>query len=159
MILDELLEFADATSVAAAAGTAVLGDVIDLGAVTGQDVGMGEGVYIVIQTTTEIITAGSAGTMQFFVVSDALSTLGGGSVASCTLHLSTKAYVTDDAAVNDAELNAGGVILCAELPYGTYERYLGILVTVATTTVTAGAVNAFLTREPSKWLTYADAVN
>jgi hypothetical protein len=30
MILDSLLEFADATSVAAAAGTALIGDVIDL---------------------------------------------------------------------------------------------------------------------------------
>ena len=31
------------------------------------------------------------------------------------------------------------------LPSGTYERYLGILATIATTTVTAGAISAFLT--------------
>jgi len=36
MIMDELLEFADAESVAASAGTALIGDVIDLGA-TPQD--------------------------------------------------------------------------------------------------------------------------
>ena len=159
MILDERLEFADATSVAAGAGTTVLGDVIDLGAITSQDIGIGEEMWIVIQTTTEIITGGSAGTITFSVVSDALSTLGGGSVASCTLHLATKAYVTDDSAANDAELNVGGVILAARLPAGTYERYLGILVTIATTTVTAGAVNAFLTKDYAKYINYADASN
>jgi hypothetical protein len=159
MILDELLELADATSVAAAAGTAVIGDVIDLSAITGQDVGMGEDMFIVIQTTTEIITGGSAGTIQFFVVSDSLSTLGGGTVAGSTLHLSTKAYVTDDSAANDAEMNAGGVILAAQLPRGTYERYLGVLATIATTTVTAGAVNIFLTKDVSKWIAYPDATN
>ena len=54
MILDELTEFADATSVAAATGTAVIGDVIDLS--VNQDIGIGEDVWIVIQTATEIIS-------------------------------------------------------------------------------------------------------
>jgi hypothetical protein len=35
MILDSLLEFADATSVAAAAGTALIGNVIDLAGSSG----------------------------------------------------------------------------------------------------------------------------
>jgi hypothetical protein len=157
MILDERLEFADATSVAAGAGTTVLGDVIDLSAITGQDLGIGEDMWIVIQTTTEIITGGSAGTILFTVVSDSLSTLGGGAVASCTTHLATRAFVTDDSAANDAEMNAGGVILAAKLPAGTYERYLGILTTIATTTVTAGAVNAFLTKDYAKYVNYPNA--
>lgn len=158
MILDERLEFADAASVAAAAGTAVIGDVIDLGAAS-RDIGMGEDMWVIITTDTEIITGGTAGTIQFYVVSDSLATLGSATLASCTQHLASGSLVTDDAAANDAKLNAGGVILAAKLPAGTYERYLGILATIGTTTVTAGAVNAFLTKDYAKWAAYADATN
>jgi hypothetical protein len=157
MILDERNEFADAASVAAAAGTALIGDVIDLTAAA-SDIGNGEDIYVVINTDTEVITGGSAGTIQFFVVSDALATLGSATVANCTTHLTSASLVTDDAAANSAELNAGGTILMARLPMGTYERYLGILCTIGTTTVTAGKVNAFLTKEPAKWQSYADAI-
>lgn len=159
MILDERLEFADAASVAAAAGTTVLGDVIDLGAVTNLDIGVGEPMWLIIQTTTEIITAGAAGTMQFFLVSDSLATLGAATVANCTTHATSGALVTDDAAANSAKFDVGGVIMAVRLPSDIYERYLGILVTIATTTVTAGAVNAFLTKDYAKWVPYADAVN
>lgn len=158
MILDERLEFADALSIAAVAGTAIVGDVIDLGAGVA-DIGIGEDMWVVIQTTTEIITAGLAGTIEFFLVSDSLATLGAGVVADCTRHLSSGSLVTDDAAANDAKLNAGGVILAARLPAGTYERYLGILCTIGGQTVTAGAVNAFLTKDYAKWAALADATN
>jgi hypothetical protein len=157
MILDERNEFADAVSVAAVAGTALIGDVMDLGAAPG-DLGPGDGLYLVIQTDTEIITGGSTGSIQFFLVSDAAADLASAVVANCTTHLASAALVTDDAAVNSAELNAGGVILCAKLPYGTYERYLGILCTIGTETVTAGKINAFLTPDVAKWKPYADAV-
>jgi len=70
MIMDELLEFCDATSVAAAAGTALVGDVIDLGA-TPQDLGDGEPMYLVITVDTSIITGGAAGTIKFQLASDA----------------------------------------------------------------------------------------
>lgn len=158
MILDEYLEFADAGSVILAAGTAVLGDVIDLGGTT-QDIGIGEDMWLVITTTTEIITGGNAGTIQFFLVSDSLSTLGSATLASCTEHLRTAALVTDDSAANDARLNAGGVIFAGRLPAGTYERYLGILMTTASQDTTAGAVNAFLTKNYAKWIATADATN
>lgn len=158
MILDERLEFADALSIAAAAGTAIVGDVIDLGAGV-VDIGIGEDLWVVIQTTTEIITAGTAGTIEFFVVSDASAGLGSATLANCTQHLTSGSLVTDDAAANDAKLNAGGVILAARLPAGTYERYLGILCTIGGQTVTAGAVNAFLTKDYAKWAAIADATN
>ena len=70
MIMDELLEFADNVSVAAVAGTALIGDVIDLGA-AGENIGVGQPVYIVIRPSVEIITGGVAGTLQFKLVSDA----------------------------------------------------------------------------------------
>lgn len=157
MILDERNEFADEVSVAAVAGTAVLGDVIDLGG-DGLD-GNSEDIYLVIQTgSTEVITGGAAGTIQFFLVSDSLATLGAGVVASCTQHFATDALVTDDAGNNDSRLNAGGTICAVQLPRGTYERYLGILRTIAVTTVTAGTVNAFLTHTPRAYVALPDNV-
>ncbi len=156
MILDERTEIADATSVAASAGTAVIGDVIDLGAAP-YDLGIDEVLWIVIQVDTDIVAAG-AGTIQFFVVSDALSTLGGGVVASCTQHLATAALVT--AAVTPAGQKAGSTLLAARLPAGVnYERYLGVLCTIATQTVSAGKINAFLTRNFARWQAMADAAN
>ena len=162
MILDERNEFADAVSVAATAGTAVIGDVIDLkGPTTAPnttvDLGLSD-LWVVIQTDTEIITGGTAGTIQFYVVSDSLATLGSATLASCTQHLSSGSLVTDDAGANDAKLNAGGYILVSKLPSGSYERYLGILATVGTTTVTDGKINAFLTSDPALYRAYADNV-
>ncbi len=162
MILDERNEFADAVSVAAADSTAVIGDVIDLDPAytspnTTQNLGLSD-LWVVIQTDTEIITGGSAGTIQFYVVSDSLATLGAGVLADCTQHLTSGSLVTDDSAANDAKLNAGGYILVAKLPSGSYERYLGILATVGTTTVTAGKINAFLTSDPALYRAYADNV-
>jgi hypothetical protein len=155
MILDERNEFCDATSVAAVASTALVGDVIDLGS-TSSDIGNGEPLYLVIQTDTEVITAGSAGTIQFFLASDAQAAIATNGTA--TIHLSSASLVTDDAAANSAALNAGGVILAAALPNGTYERYLGILCTVGTTEVTAGKINAFLTKDVAKWTALPDAL-
>ena len=141
MILDKLNEFADATSVAAAAGTALIGNVIDLGTDGVNDV---DEVYALITVDTEIFTAGVAGTVQLFLVSDSLATLGGGVVASCTTHAISPLFVTGGTGVN-ALLAAGKTLLAVELPKGQYERYLGILCTTATTTTTSGKVNCFLT--------------
>lgn len=157
MFMDERLEFADAVSVAAAAGTALIGDVIDLQ--VARDVGNGEPLYLVITTDTEIITAGSAGTLKFQLVSDAQAAIATNGTAS--VHFDTGTFVTDDAAVNAAQFNAGGVIACVPIPVEgrVYERYLGILAVTATTTTTAGAINAFLTLDPKGWKSYADGTN
>ena len=156
MIMDERTEFCDATSVAAAAGTALVGDVIDLGAVA-RDIGNGQPIYLVITTATEIITGGSAGTVKFQLVSDSTANL----ATSTTVHIDTGTFVTDDSAANSAQLNAGGVIFCGPLPLqgNVYEQYLGILCITATTTTTAGAINAFLTLDPRGWAAYAEGAN
>lgn len=155
MILDERLEFCDATAVSASAGTALVGDVIDLGAApTLQDIGLGEDLFLVIQTDTEIITGGSAGTVKFQLVSDSVATLD----SSATVHFDTGTFVTDDSAANSDALNAGGLIAAVKLPLGNYERYLGILCVTATTTTTAGKINAFLTKDVSKFVAYPNAV-
>jgi hypothetical protein len=141
MILDERNEFADATTVAASAGTALIGDVIDLGTDGVNDV---SGLYAVINIDTEIATAAAAGTVQLFLVSDALATLGSGVVANCTTHAATPLMVTGATTTNPL-LMAGRNLMQVELPKGQYERYLGVLCTTATTTTTTGKVNAFLT--------------
>lgn len=151
MILDERNEFAAATSVAAAAGTALIGDVIDLGAGV-IDIGNGEPMYLVIHTETEIITGGTAGTLEFRLVSDAQAAIATDGTA--TVHLISASFVTDDSAANSAALNAGGTIMAVALPLGTYERYLGILAITGTTTTTAGKINAFLTHDVAKWIAY-----
>lgn len=158
MILDARNEFADAVSVAAAAGTALIGNVIDLGSVH-RDIGNGRQVFLVLTTDTEIITGGAAGTLKFQLASDAQAAIA--TDGSATVHIDTGTFVTDDAAANDSQLNAGGVIFCGPLPLEgkVYERYLGILAVTATTTTTAGKINAFLTLDPTGWRSYPDGVN
>jgi hypothetical protein len=158
MILDESLEFADATSVAGDAGTALIGDVIDLGAAA-RDIGAGETLYLVITTAVEIITGGNAGTIKFQLASDATDSIA--TNGSASIHYDTGTFVTDGTDANAAQLKAGAVICAIALPMEgrVYERYLGILATIATTTVTAGAINAFLTRDVRKWRAYAEGDN
>lgn len=156
MILDERLEFADAESVAAAAGTALVGDVIDLE--EARDIGNGRVVYFYISVDTEIITGGTAGTIQFKLASDAQAAIA--TDGSATEHFVTAAFVTDDAAANDDILNAGSMIAMVALPLegNAYERYLGVLSVVGTTEVTAGAINAGLTLDPHGWEAQPDAI-
>tara|TARA_R110000787_G_scaffold97868_12_gene201636 strand:+ start:1998 stop:2474 length:477 start_codon:yes stop_codon:yes gene_type:complete len=158
MWLDERTEFADDVDVSASAGTALIGDVIDSS--VARDLGNGQPVYLVIRTGgTEIITGGSAGTLAFKLVSDAAAAIATDGTA--TEHLVTDTFVTDDAAVNSALFNVGGTIFFGALPLEgpAYERYIGILAVTATTTTTAGTVNAFLTIDAAGWKSYADATN
>jgi hypothetical protein len=154
MILDKRTEFADAVSVAATASTINVGNIIDLGA-NHRDIGKGKPpTYLVITVDTEIITGGSAGTIQFLLVSDATDTIA--TDGSATVHFASKAFVTDDSAANDAQMNIGGVPVCVALPSEgpVYERYLAVQAVIGTTTTTAGKVNAFLTMDPTPWLAY-----
>lgn len=146
MILDKRNEFADATAVAAVASTALIGNVMDLGTDGVNDV---DGLYLVIQTDVEVITAAALGTIQFQLASDAQAAIA--IDGSATVHASSALLVTGVAAANSPALNVGGTILVVELPRGVYERYLGILAVIGTTTVTAGAISAFLTMDPPSW--------
>lgn len=155
MIMDDTLEFADAVSVAAAAGTANIGDIIDMS--LARDVGNGQPVYLVITTDTAVITGGTAGTVQFRLVSDATSTI---STTTATVHWTSRTFVTDDIAL--AELLVGTVVAVVALPLEgltPYEQFLGVQAITATTTTTAGAINAFLTLDPHGNKSYPDAVN
>jgi hypothetical protein len=72
------------------------------------------------------------------------------------VHFKSRDFVTDDAAANDAALSAGAFPVIVALPMEgqAYERYLAVQAVIATTTVTAGKINAFLTHDVSKWKSY-----
>jgi hypothetical protein len=153
MILDELLEFADAsTDIQASTGRALIGDVIDLGA-TPQDFGIGKAMYLVIQVDTDIDSAADGATAQFILATDAVAAVAVDGSAS--EHLLTEVFA-------EADLVAGKTIVLALPPGGAgtdYERYMGVIALVGGETITAGAVNAFLTFDPTYWKSYADGQN
>lgn len=145
MILDERNEFCDATALnTGGAASYLIGDVIDLG--VSRDIGTGEDLYLVITVDTTATSGGSA-TGAFHLASDAQAAIAVDGTA--TYHFST-------AAIAVATLVAGYTIAAVRLPSGTYERYLGILQTTAVAAFTAGKVNAFLTKDISKWTAYSD---
>lgn len=138
MILDKNLEFCDATSVAAAAGSALVGNVINL-----DNAGRrltSEMLYLCVQVTTAFV--GSGATAQFKLMSDDAAAI---NTTTGTPHFQSKAFGV-------AELTLGKQFYF-ELPAGipAYEQYLGMVVTTAGATTTAGAINAFLTNDVSDW--------
>lgn len=146
MILDEKLEFCDATDVSAAAGTAVAGDVIDLDNLGRELI---DTLYLVITVSTAFASGGSA-TVDFRLSSDSTANL----ATSATDHWTSGATAI-------ASLTAGKTYI-VPLPSNlgaSYERYLGIRVVTATATTTAGSINAFLTNDVQRWKAYADAEN
>lgn len=148
MIMDEKLEFCDAQNVNAAAGTALVGDVVDLGASPRLTNGLAQ---LVISVSTAFTSGGSA-TVQFRLCSDAQAAIAVD--GSETVH-----WMSDIFPI--AQLTVGKTLI-VPLPggnYPPYERYLGIEVVTATATTTAGAINAFITATPDEWAALADAIN
>ena len=150
MIFDERTEFLDATALnAGAAGTYLIGDVIDLEDV--RDIGQGQPVYLVISVDTAVDSAGDGVTVTFTLASDAQAAIA--TDGSATQHLTT-------GAIDQADLGAGAqFIYTLPMEGPAYERYLGILQTSGSEAATAGAISAFLTMDPTGWKAYPDAVN
>ncbi len=153
MWLDERSEFADKVEVTLAAGTNQIGDDMDLGSAA-RDIGQGQPLYLCLGVTTAF-TGGTS--MQFILASDAQSPVSGD--GSETRHYTSDVFT-------DAQLTAGKRWAIA-LPMGDtaqgedtagYERYLAIL-GVGVGTHTAGKVVAFLTPNPSGWVSYPDGNN
>jgi len=154
MIMDELLEFADATALdTSGTDTDLIGDVIDLGSAPTNPVELGNGqpIYLVIQVDTAVTSGGSA-TVDFKLVSDAAAAIA--TDGSASVHYSS-------GAIAKASLVAG-FELVVPVPVGVdvpYERYLGIQTTTGTAALTAGKINAFLSLDPKGWKSYPDATN
>ena len=121
-------------------------NVIDTSAFnTLKDLGTGGDLYLVIQVIEAAVAAGTDGTVTFKLMSDATTTMVGG-----TEHWTS-------AALSEATLaTAGYVVAKVELPRSkTYERYLGVTTTIATQTYSAGTYIAFLTTDPEVLASYA----
>lgn len=157
MILDKRNEFADAVSVVGSAGTALIGNVIDL-ETPNRDIGAAEHLFFMVTVDTEIITAGSAGTIKFLLVSDSTSTIA--TDGSATVHYDSGTFATG-AAGSNAKLKGGAIPVQIAIPLQgkEYERYLGVLAVIATQAVTAGAINAFLTPDKHVHKHYAEGEN
>lgn len=154
MIFDSRNEFADAASVVAGAGSAVIGNVLDAGSAH-RDIGQGKPVYLVMTVDTEIFTAGAAGTVQFQLVSSAAAAL-----TAPNVHAQTAAFVTGGTGTQ-SPLAAGKTLICIALPSEglPYLEFLGIICVTGTTATTSGKVNAFLTLDPTGYQNYKEGVN
>lgn len=148
MYIDSQELFSDAQAVTS---TAISENVIDLNAASGsdvpltQDIGNGEDIYLVVQTTTTATDTGSDATLTVTLESDSTANL----ATSATVHLSTGALAFA------AFATAGTILFSGRLPNGSYERYLGLRYTVASGPLTAGAFTAFLTKDVQKYNYYA----
>lgn len=135
MILDKLNVLSDNVALTASA----ISDVIDLGDdVTLHQVGGQDAVFLVIQTGTAFTDTGNDATLTAELVSDSTANL----ATSPTIHVTTG--VLPFASVN----GANRVLAVIGLPFGDYERFLGMRYTVANGPFTAGTIRAFLTRDP-----------
>ena len=136
MILDKQNLWSDAQSIAAAAGTVVSTNAIDLGAAQTDTLGNtlprdpGRGGQVeMIATLTETVTSGGAATVQAQLVS------------SANADLSSPTVLQSTAALALATLKAGYQFRLA-LPAGINQRYIGMQYVIGTATTTAGKVTA-----------------
>lgn len=148
-ILDARSEFCDATALnTGGAASYIIGDVYDTGATDPGDIGTGLGELYIVITVDATAASGGSATGTFSLVTD-----NNASLTSPAVLISSKAWAV-------ADMIAGTVLLAAKLPIeGTpYERYIGIQQTTGTAAFTAGKVNAFLTKDVSRWSAYPDAI-
>lgn len=152
MILDAYNTFLTSTSVAAAAGTAPVGDVFDtsplntpwsalsgvtsVGSNAGRDFGAGESLWLYVLVTTTFASAGGATVDIQLAESNTLST---GNLSSGTTVISATA-----GAAAYTTLTAKTAFRVA-MPRGVRKQYLQMQVITAAATTTAGSISAYLT--------------
>ena len=146
MFIDSRLELADAAAIALNTTNAIAPNcnVIDLGATpTLRDLGAGEPIYLVLQVDT--VFAG-AGNVTFELASDSTADL----ATSKTVHVTTGALAYT--------VYVAGYTKIYALPQEvTYERYLGLWETTSGN-LTGGKINAFITKDVSRYTAYNDGI-
>lgn len=151
MWIDERLEFSDSGDWANEAGTANVGDVIDLG-IAARNPGNGEPLYLVVTVETAADGgAGGNGTTAFQLVSDGVASPA--TDGNQTIHFTSDVFTA-------AQLPANRVFVWP-LPISglPYERYLGMQIVQATEGEDDLVCSAFLTVDPHGWVAYPDATN
>lgn len=146
MMIDDKLEFADATAISTSAtADAIFGDVYDTTAnPTLKDLGNGEPLYCVVQVDTAL---GGATSLRLRFCSDSTADL----ATSKTTHW-------DSGVVALSGNWAVGTVYVFALPIeATYERYIGFWQNIVGT-ANAGKLNIFFTKDVAKWRAYDSAV-
>lgn len=147
MYVDSNLELSDSQAVTA---TAISSNVIDLSTVvagggasispnTRQDIGQGEDIYLVVNTAVACTDVGSDATLTITLETDDAVGLG---TSVVVLNFGTLAFAAFAA--------AGTNLVAVKLPSFQYRRYLGLRYTIAAGPLTAGAFDAFLTKDLQK---------
>ena len=141
MILDAELEFSNAQAITAAAAST---NYVDLGAV--RDIGTGEDLYVVVSVQTALTDGGSNTGTDVILYGDSTTTFTpDGSQTLFTFAQAAAAGVT-----KYAKLDPGS----APLQY----RYVELYYSPTGANLTAGKFDAYLTKDISKWLAYADNI-
>lgn len=150
MYVDKQAEFSDSQAVTATAISTNVYDLAPIGNAVNsnlvRDIGVGEDVYLVVQTDAAATAAGAATVTVTFESSAAAG------MTSPTVHFTSPAYAL-------ADMPAGKTLLAFKLPAGAYQRYLGVRYTVATGPLTAGSFSAFLTKDVSAFRAYQKGYN
>lgn len=141
MLIDSLNTFADPENVFGSAGTAKVGDAIDL---TVAPVDQGEGYPLWFWAA--VSTSGTGGT------SFAIELVTADNEALTT----NPEVIYTTGAVTTANFTAGRMLAVVALPKRDYRRWLGMRVTRVGTS-TAGAVKAYLVQDPPNWRAYPEA--
>jgi len=150
MILDAFLQFDNAVSLAIAAGTQASTNEIDLGIASGipssasgggaRDIGIGDdpALKLLVQVTTTF-TSGGAGTLS--VALQGAIDNGAGAAAAYSTWWVSPVYAL-------ATLNVGSRLFNADMPRPpdgvAIPRFIRLLYTVGTATMTAGKVSSYL---------------
>jgi len=149
MLMDERLEFADDVAVVVTADqTDNIGDQVPLS--VARDVGGGDsGKLTVAFQVTEAFTSGGGATVAFQVASDATAAIATNGTQS--VHMRTKVFSMAELALG-AEFS---IDLPNEASNEPYELFLGVqAVKAGGAALTAGKVNAFITRDYGNWKAY-----
>lgn len=146
MIIDTTLTFANSsTAMQKAAGTANIGDVIDLQQ-SGLDIGHGTPMFLIVVVET---AAAGGGTTAIRLVSDSVPAP---DLTTATVHFTTAAFT-------NAQLPQGKIYVFPLPSNGfDYERYLGIQAVTATATETALVATVFLSPDSFGWKAYPDNI-
>jgi hypothetical protein len=136
MILDKLLVLEeDQTGADLTVGDVIAADVLDLGSTSPVQIGEGEEIFVVVQVTDDLTSAGTSATLQIVLATDTVITL-----ASPTKLMTTEA-------IAEASLVAGYKRVFRIPPEILAERYLGIIYTTAVEDFTGGTISAWITKD------------
>lgn len=144
MYVDKMIEFSDAQAVTATAistnvydlfTTAEGGNTTEISPNTRLDVGLGEDVWVVINTQTAVTDAASDATLVVTIET----------ADDVTLTTNAQVVHTSGTLAFAAFATAGTNLVRVRLPSFAYRRYIGVRYTVASGPLTAGAFDAFAT--------------